>query len=68
MGEREEDWHEIDFEEREERERREEARALSPAGVAEQNRGLLRRYREFRHAADAVAAVWRSRLPDGSLD
>jgi hypothetical protein len=40
-------------------EREEDMRALSPAGVAEQNRWLLRRYREFCRAADAVAAAWR---------
>ena len=37
----------------------EEERALTSAGIAEQNRALLRRYYEFRHAADAVAATWR---------
>ena len=61
MGEREDDWHEIDFEEREEQVEQEEKRALSPAGIAEQNDGLIRRYRDFRHAADAVAAAWRNR-------
>ncbi len=29
--------------------------ALSPDGIAEQNRWLLQRYRVFRRAADAVA-------------
>lgn len=57
MGELEEDWDEIDFEEWE---RQEEEHALSPAGIAEQNNGLLRRYREFRRAADAVVAIWRN--------
>lgn len=33
--------------------------ALTERGVAEQNRYLLRRYSEFRRAADAVAAAWR---------
>jgi hypothetical protein len=41
--------------------RQEEKHALAPAGIAEQNRGLLHRYREFRLAADAVAAAWRER-------
>jgi hypothetical protein len=40
---------------------REKHRALSPAGIAEQNGYLLRRYRDFRRAADAVVAVWRTR-------
>jgi len=39
----------------------EEDHALSPAGIAEQNDSLLRRYRDFRRAADAVVALWRSR-------
>ena len=39
----------------------EDEQALSHAGIAEQNDGLLRRYREFRQAADAVAAAWRGR-------
>ena len=38
-----------------------EDRALSPAGIAEQNRLLLSRYRDFRRAADAVADAWRDR-------
>lgn len=40
---------------------REDEQALSPAGIADQNDSLLRRYREFRQAADAVAAAWRER-------
>jgi len=36
-------------------------RALSPAGIAGQNRYLLRRYLDFRRAADAIAAAWRAR-------
>ncbi len=36
---------------------REDEHDLSPAGIAEQNAGLLRRYREFRQAADAVALL-----------
>lgn len=36
----------------------ERRRALSRAGIAEQNRALLRRYRDFRRAADAVVASW----------
>lgn len=58
MSEFEDDWDEIDLEEWE---RREEEHALSPDDIAEQNDGLLRRYREFRHAADAVVAAWRER-------
>lgn len=52
------DWDEADFEDWR---LREGEHALSPAGIAEQNDGLLRRYREFRQAADAVAAAWRER-------
>jgi len=40
---------------------REGRRALSRTGIAEQNRLLLRRYRDFRLAADAVVASWRHR-------
>ncbi len=58
MGGIEEDWDENDFEDWE---RREEEHALSSAGIAEQNDGLLRRYRTFRRAADAVAVAWRNR-------
>jgi hypothetical protein len=36
-------------------------RALSPAGIAEQNRYLLARYWDFRWAADAIVAAWRTR-------
>jgi hypothetical protein len=43
--------------------RAEEKRELSPAGIAEQNEGFLRRYRDFRRAADAIAVAW-SRHPD----
>ena len=35
-------------------------RATSRAGIEEQNRLLLDRYRDFRVAADAVAVAWRS--------
>lgn len=58
MGEPEDDWDEFDVSEWE---RQEEERALSPAGIAEENAMLLRRYREFRGAADAVVAAWRQR-------
>ena len=58
MGGPEDDWDEFDVSEWE---RQEEKRALSPAGIAEQNASLLRRYREFRAAADAVVAAWRDR-------
>lgn len=57
MGEPEDDWDENDFREWE---RKEEEHDLSPAGIAEQNRLLLRRYHEFRSAADAVVAAWRA--------
>ncbi len=57
MGEIGEAWDEIAIEEWE---RQEEEHALSPAGITEQNDGLLRRYREFRRAADAVVAIWRN--------
>jgi len=40
---------------------REGRRALSRAGIAEQNRVLLRRYRDFRRAADAIVASWQHR-------
>lgn len=50
-----------DLPEVEEWERREARPALSPAGIAEQNETLLHRYRDFRRAADAVAAAWRER-------
>jgi hypothetical protein len=36
-------------------------RALSPAGIAKQDRYLLARYRDFRRAADAIVAAWRTR-------
>ena len=36
---------------------REKHCALSPAGISQQNGYLLRRYRDFRRAADAVVAV-----------
>lgn len=58
MSEFGEDWDEEDFAEWE---RREDKRALSPAGIAEQNDGMLRRYREFRRAADTVTTAWRDR-------
>lgn len=52
------DWDEIEFEDWRPRE---DDHALSPAGIAEQNDGLLRRYQEFRRGADAVVEVWRKR-------
>ena len=58
MGEIEEDWDEFDVEAWE---RQQEEHALSPAGIAEENDNLLRRYRDFRCAADAIVAVWRNR-------
>ncbi|MEN8197243.1 MAG: hypothetical protein ABFS30_12145 [Pseudomonadota bacterium] len=45
----------------EEMRRREDEHALSPAGIAEENARQIRRYREFRLAADAVTAAWRER-------
>ena len=45
----------------EEMQRREDEHALSPAGIAEENARQIRRYREFRLAADAVTAAWRDR-------
>jgi hypothetical protein len=54
------DWDEDEAQcEAEARMREEEERALTPAGIAGQDSALLRRYREFRHAADSVAATWR---------
>ena len=34
---------------------------MLPRGIAKQNDYLLRRYRDFRLAADAVAEAWRNR-------
>ena len=47
--------------EAEEWEWREEERALSSAGIAKEDEVLLHRYRDFRRAADALAAAWRDR-------
>ncbi len=58
MGDAEDDWDETDIEEWE---RREDERALSPAGIAEQNSLLLRQYGHFRRAADTVTMAWRDR-------
>ena len=58
MGQIEGDGDDIDIEDWD---RQEEEHALSPTGIAEQNEHMLRRYREFRFAADAVAAAWRNR-------
>jgi hypothetical protein len=55
MGDANDDWDETDLEEWESRE---EEQALSPAGIAEQNSMLLRQYRHFRRAADAVTTAW----------
>ena len=38
----------------------EEDHPLSERGIEQQNEVLLRRYREFRRGADAVAAAWRA--------
>lgn len=54
--ESEDEW---DEEELEEWQRREDEHALSPAGIAEQNASLLRRYDEFRRVADAVTDRWK---------
>jgi hypothetical protein len=40
---------------------KEDERALSPAGIADQNRYMLSHYRAFREAADAVAVAWSAR-------
>ena len=37
-----------------------EARPLSRRGIEQQNEALLRRYRDFRRGADAVAAAWQT--------
>ncbi len=58
MGDAEDDWDETDLEAWESRE---VAQALSPAGIAEQNKLLLRQYRHFRRAADAVTTAWEER-------
>lgn len=34
--------------------------AISSGGIEEANRGLLRRYRDFRRAADTVTTAWRA--------
>ena len=41
--------------------------ALSPTGIARQDDGLLRRYRDFRRAADALAAAWRSHPEEAAV-
>ena len=38
----------------------EEEHPLPERGIEQRNQGLLRRYREFRRGADAVAAAWRA--------
>ena len=38
----------------------EEDHPLSEPGIEQRNHALLRRYREFRSGADAVAAAWRA--------
>lgn len=58
MSELENGWDELDFEDRQ---AQEDERALSPAGIAEQNNGLLHQYRRFHRAADAVVAAWQER-------
>lgn len=55
MGGVEDDWDETVLEEWN---IRQEQHDLSAAGIAEQNDLLLRRYRQFRCAADAVATAW----------
>ncbi len=55
---REQDWNEGEFEDWA---LREDEHALSPAGIAEQNDSLLRRYREFRCATNAALAAWQER-------
>jgi len=58
MDDAEDDWDETNLEEWESRE---EEQALSPAGIAEQNKFLLRQYRHFRSAADTVTMAWQER-------
>ena len=58
MGENEDEW---DEDATWEWQRREDERALTPAGIAEQNRYLLRRYGFFRRSADCVADALRQR-------
>jgi hypothetical protein len=55
------EWETLDPDEIEAETERQEAHELSPAGIAEQNRYMLRRQREFRLAADAVTAAWSER-------
>jgi hypothetical protein len=43
------------------RRERKDRRALGSEGIAEQNRHLLRRYRDFRSAADAIVDAWRGK-------
>ena len=43
---------------------RQDAYDLSPEGIAEQNRLLLRRYDDFRKAAETVAGAWQRRHPE----
>lgn len=57
MSEFEDDWDEFDFEKWE---LEEEERALSASGIAEQNGYMLRKYRDFRRAADTVVDAWRA--------
>lgn len=54
-------WENLDPDDLEAEIERREAYELSPAGIAEQNRTLLRQRQEFRLAADAVTAAWRER-------
>lgn len=55
------DWSlETDFEDWEDQEERGDRSALSVAGIAEQNAAMLRRYRNFRGAADAIVDAWRA--------
>lgn len=53
------DWTESEFADYEQVWRKEERRVLTPAGIAEQNSILLRRYRNFRIVADLVVKAWR---------
>ncbi len=55
MGQFEKDCDDIDYKEWE---AQKEEHPLSPGGIAKQNDHLLRRYRNFHRAADAVTAAW----------
>lgn len=57
------DWDEFESTDYKQLWRQEQQKALTPAGIAEQNSILLRRYRNFRNVADLVVRAWH-RHPD----